>query len=66
MVLSDEQLKKFQSIYKSKFGKDISKEEAYEKGIKLFRLLDIIYKPMTQEDFNFYSDERTLDKVALQ
>ncbi len=66
MVLSDEQIKKFQNIYKDKFGKEISKEDAYEKGIKLLRLLHIIYKPMTQDDFDFYSDERTLNTHSLQ
>ena len=47
-MLSDEQIKKFQELYKKNFGKDISQEEAYEQGIKLIRLVKLIYKPTTQ------------------
>jgi hypothetical protein len=51
MVLSDEQLKKFQQLYKTHFNKEITSGEAYEKGIKLICLLRSIYKPMTEEEF---------------
>ena len=53
MVLSNEDIAKFQTLYKSHFGKEISKEGAYEQGIKLLRLLSIVHKPMTEEEFNF-------------
>lgn len=45
MVISDTQLKKFQELYKTHFGKDISKEEAYDKGYKLVRLMSLILQP---------------------
>jgi hypothetical protein len=32
MVLSDENVKEFQELYKEHFGKEISKEDAYENG----------------------------------
>ncbi len=51
-MLSDEQIKKFQAIYKNRFGTEISKEEAYEKGVKLVRLMELIYKPMTKNEYN--------------
>lgn len=51
MVLSDDNIKVFQTLYKERFGKDISKEDAYEQGIKLVRLVSILYRPMTTEDF---------------
>lgn len=50
-MLSDEQIKKFQALYKEQFGEDISREEAYEQGIKLIRLFELIYKPITEEDY---------------
>ena len=50
-MLTNEQVSEFQRIYKDRFGKDISKEAALEKGIKLLRLVEIIYKPMTEEQF---------------
>ena len=50
-MLSDEQIKQFQMLYKKHFGKEISREEAYEKGAKLVRLVELIYKPMTEDEY---------------
>lgn len=50
-MLSDEQIIKFQTIYKNRLGKEISKEEAYEMGAKLLRLVELIYKPMTETEY---------------
>ena len=51
MVLSEEDIREFQKLYKIQFGKDISDAEAYEKGVKLLRLMKVIYKPMTWEQY---------------
>ena len=51
MHLSNEHILEFQVLYKEQFGKDISKEEAHEKGIRLLRLVQLIYKQMTKEEF---------------
>lgn len=51
MVLTDTDIQKFQALYRSEFGKEISTEEAYEKGIKLVRLMSAVYRPMTKEQF---------------
>lgn len=51
MVLDDEQIRKFQILYKNRFGKEISREEAYEQGAKLIRLVELIYKPMTKNEY---------------
>ena len=45
-MLTDEQIENFQAIYKKRFGKEISREEAFEKGMKLVNLLKNIYKPI--------------------
>ena len=50
-MLTNEQVTKFQELYKNRFGKKISRKEAYESGIKLIRLIEIIYKPMTEEEY---------------
>ena len=50
-MLSDKQITKFQMLYKNRFGKEISREEAYEKGAKLLRLVELIYKPMTEAEY---------------
>ena len=50
-MLSGEQIIKFQTLYKNRFGKDISREEAYEQGIKLMRLVELVYQPMTEAEY---------------
>ena len=43
MVLTDENITDFQALYKSKFGVEITHEEANEKGMKLARLMSLVY-----------------------
>ena len=50
MILSDEKIKEFQELHKEHFGVEISKEDARENGIKLLRLISIIYRPKPDED----------------
>lgn len=57
-MLSDEQIKKFQMLYHKRFGKEISREEAYEKGIKLMRMVELIYKPMTEAEYQQVQERR--------
>jgi hypothetical protein len=57
-MLTDEQVKKFQAIYRKRFGKEISKEAALEQGIKLVRLMEIIHRPMTKEEYEAIQKRR--------
>ena len=57
-MLSDEQIKRFQELWKQRFGEEISREEAYEKGAKLMRLVELTYKPMTHEEFELLQKRR--------
>jgi hypothetical protein len=57
-MLSDEQIKKFQELWLKRFGKKISREEAYEKGAKLMRLVELTYKPMTQDEYELLQKRR--------
>ncbi len=50
-MLSDEDVEKFRTIYKNRFGKEISREEACEKGVKLVRLMELIYQPMSKQEY---------------
>jgi hypothetical protein len=43
-MLTDEQIIKFQALWKSRFKEDLSREQALEHGMKLIRLLQIVYK----------------------
>ena len=57
-MLSHEQIKKFQTLYKNRFGKEISREEAYEQGAKLIRLVELVYKPMTEAEYQKLQERR--------
>lgn len=62
-MLSDEQITKFQTLYKNRFGRKISREEAYEKGAKLIRLVELIYKPMTEAEYKMVQKRRKETKL---
>jgi len=57
-MLSDDQLKKFQKLYKNHFGKEISRQDANEKGMKLIRLVELIYRPMTEAEYKQLQERR--------
>lgn len=57
-MLSTEQITQFQTLYKNRFGKTISREEVLEKGAKLIRLVEIIYKPMTEKEYQKLQERR--------
>ncbi len=42
MKISDEHLDKFIELYKDKYGETLSREEAYEEGSRLMRLIEIV------------------------
>ncbi len=44
MQIKDEQIIKFQMLYKKHFGIYITKGDALDKGIKLIRLVEIVLK----------------------
>ena len=44
-------LEKYKTIYRKKFGKDISDDGALTQATKLVTLIKAVYKPMTKEEF---------------
>lgn len=40
--LTDRQIEEYQKIYKEKYGKEISKEEAIREGLRLIRLVAVV------------------------
>lgn len=57
-MLTDDQITKFQTLYKKRFGKEISKEVALEQGVKLVRLMSLIYKPIAREEYEAIQKRR--------
>ncbi len=50
-MLTDEQIIKFQALWNRRFNEDISREQALTYGIKLIRLLQIVYTKPLGSDF---------------
>ena len=61
-MLSDEQVASFQALYKKQFGREITKDEALEKGTQLVRMMQLVYKPMTQEEYEKVKKRRNEQK----
>ena len=51
-MLSNKHIQDFQALYKKHFGEDIDTQEALRQGTKLLRLMQLIYKPMKQAEFD--------------
>jgi len=51
-MLADKDIKSFMEIYKNRFGKELSREEAFEKATSLLRMIELVYKPMTEQEYN--------------
>ena len=49
MRLTDEHIAEFQMLYRKNFGKDISKDEALEKGLRLIRLMELVSRAFAYE-----------------
>ena len=58
MILSDQDVKEFQDLHKTTFREELTYEVAYEQAMKLLRLMADIYKPMTVDEFDFFTKER--------
>lgn len=59
MQISKEKLEEFKKIYKKRFKKTLSSQDALEQGTKLLRLVELIYKPMTKEEYEKYKNKET-------
>lgn len=57
-MLSDEQITKYQILYKNRYGKEIGRERAFEQGAKLIRLVELIYKPITESEYQNLQERR--------
>jgi hypothetical protein len=57
-MITTEQLEKFKAIYRKEFGKDISNQDALDSATKLVNLMRIVYKPITQKDYDEFKKRR--------
>lgn len=50
-MLSNADIISFQNLWREQFGKEISREDAYEKGARLLHLVKAVYRPITVEQY---------------
>jgi len=62
MIPSKEAVEEFKEIYEKRFGEELSDQDALEKASKLLRLMEIIYKPMTQKEYDEVQKRREESK----
>lgn len=48
-MVNEKQLAEFKALYKKHFNEELPEDIALEKAIQLVRLMEIIYKPMTEK-----------------
>jgi len=61
-MLSNKQIIEFQALYKKRFNRKISHKQAMESGIKLIRLLELVYKPITKKEHEQIQKRRKTTK----
>ena len=57
-MLSDKKITVFQALYKKHFNEELSKEEAYEKAAKLLRMVQLVYRPITEKEYQEWESRR--------
>ncbi len=57
-MLSEKAINEYKELYKKKFGKEISNQEALEQATNLMRLIEIVYKPMTEKEHGMLQKRR--------
>lgn len=49
-MLSNEMIIKYQELVKKRFNREISQEQALDSGIRLLRLIELTYLPMSENE----------------
>ncbi len=61
MILSDEDIAKYQEIHKKYYGVEISKEEAYKSGSALIRFIEVVCKTVAREQSSCTQEKDKVD-----
>ena len=61
--LTEKDVLEFMAIYKKQFGKEIDYETAYDQAAKLVRIMQIVHRPITKEQYEavMAKDKKKLD-----
>lgn len=50
-MISEKSLEKFKKLYKDHFNIELANEDVLEKAIRLRRMVEIVYKPITVKEY---------------
>ena len=56
-MLTEQQVTKYQELYKKRFGKEISRDVALEDGLKLIRIMQLTYRPIRKNETENISNQ---------
>lgn len=59
MQISDQQINQFIELYLTEYGVEIDKKTAYEKGVRLIRLMQLTYLPNLIKPNKKHEEHRT-------
>jgi len=57
-MISKKSLEKFKETYKKRFNIELSDQDALEKATKCLRLVELVYKPITLEEYENLQERR--------
>lgn len=63
-MISENQIKKYQTLCKTHFNKEVSREEAYEQANRLINLMRLTYKPILKQEYDDLEKRREKDSEA--
>lgn len=56
-MLTAKQIQEFKLLYEKRFGEQLNDEQATLKATKLLRILELVYRPLTKEEFQRFSGQ---------
>lgn len=56
-MITDTDIAEFQDLYQKQFGGVLDKDEAFKKLTLLIRQVEIVYQPITKEQYQQYVNE---------
>ena len=62
--INDSDVEEYRKLFKARFGKDIDKTDARSQLSKLVRQMEIIYQPISKEQFDEYPSKNKLADKA--
>lgn len=59
MDITKKDIAEFQALYMEKFGITLDNQEAYKKLTLLVRQMEIVYQPITKQQYEEYTEQHT-------